>query len=137
MADAHPCPAAACPHRQPRALWMYETQRLLYNDTARAEFIGWCQTRAIDELYLAPTGLPGCGAANATSKAAFSSLITELHAQKIDVQVYVGDEIGPGCPVEDPRNESACDMYPCIRAAVALAVEHSDQRQSSDAPAQL
>ena len=35
MADAHPCPAGACPHRQPRALWMYETQRLLYNDTAR------------------------------------------------------------------------------------------------------
>ena len=37
MADAHPCPAGACPHRQPRALWMYETQRLLYNDTARKQ----------------------------------------------------------------------------------------------------
>ena len=87
---------------------------------------------------MAPDPGYATGAANTTSKTAFSSLVTELHAQKIDVQVYVGDEIGPGCPVEDPRNESACDMYPCIRAAVALAVEHSDQRQqSSDAPAQL
>lgn len=128
MTEAAPCPAGACVHRQPRAVWMYETPKLLYNESARIDFINWCSLRAVDELYIVGTGLPGCSAGNATTKAAFAALVAELHAHMINVQINVGDEAGPGCPKEDPTHPAQCDIYPCIRASVDLAIEQSAQR---------
>lgn len=124
ITETAPCPAGACPsHRQPRALWFYQTAKLLYNATARSEFISWCSIRNVDELYMTAEGLPGCSAGNTTTLAAFKGLVAELHAHMIDVQVMVGDELGTGCPVENTTDPGGCDIYPCIRAAVNLAVK--------------
>ena len=83
--------------------------------------------RNVNEIYLVAAGLPGCSAGNATTLAAFSVLVAELHAHMINVQVMVGDELGTDCPIEKTSNPSGCDIYPCIRAAVNLAVELEQQ----------
>ena len=126
MTDRKPC--ASCGYRQPRAVWFYETDTLLFSERNRTEFISWCKTRSVTQLYLDGFGLPGCHACpasgcNATTVAAFRALVAELHSSKIDVQVYVGDGMGSDCPHDNQSlpHGQACNIYACTCSAVSLA----------------
>lgn len=127
-----PCPPdeAVCQPgaRLPRSIWMYDVWRpmtpfdtvesnVLFNARQRRAFIEWCHEQRVNELYLDMQGLPGCDArGNATTTAALLTLFQELHAASIDVQMFVGDVLGTGCP-----GHSDCEILDCTRASLDFA----------------
>ena len=136
-----PCPPdeSVCDSRSrpPRAIWLYDVWRpmtpfdtaesdLLFDARQRHAFIGWCREQHVNELYLDMQGLPGCDArGNASTAAALLKMVEELDAASVDVQMFVGDVLGSGCP-----GRTGCGILDCTRAAVGFAAE---LRNRSDA----
>ena len=114
--------------RPPRSIWLYDVWRpmspfdtvesgLLFDAQHRHAFIAWCHEQRVNELYLEMDGLPGCDVhANATTAAALRNLFEELDAASVDIQMFVGDVLGSGCP-----NHSGCGILDCTRASLDFA----------------
>ena len=114
--------------RLPRSSWLYDVWRpltpfdtvesdLLFDARQRHAFIGWCHEQHVNELYLNMQGLPGCDHnGNASTAAALLTLFEELDAASIDIQMFVGDVLGSGCP-----SRSGCEILNCTRASLDFA----------------
>jgi hypothetical protein len=90
---------------------------LLFDARQRHAFIGWCHEQHVNELYLEMNGLPGCDRrGNASTAAALLTIFEELDAASIDIQMFVGDVLGSGCP-----SHAGCEILDCTRASLGFA----------------